>query len=265
MSAIKPNTSPFFAGFLQFDVHRNDIVKNFSQVRKGLLEISAPSKQVSPGIIVMPELWATDFDYEKLPDLVKKIPELLLLLQELSAKHQMYLVGSLPELSNSSYYNTLYITGPNGIAGTYRKQKLFSPMAEDSFFTPGTDPYPIQTTLGPVAGLVCYDLRFPELLRNQVALGANLLVVPAQWPAARVNHWRILLQARAIENQMFVVAANRCGTTGETTFGGHSMIVGPDGTILLEAGKGAEYSGIMLDPAMTSAARSLFSTVPITK
>jgi predicted amidohydrolase len=135
-------------------------------------------------------------------------------------------------------------------------------MAEDTFFTPGNNSSPVQTSLGPVAALVCYDLRYPELLREQAGLGANLLVVPAQWPAARVNHWRILVQARAIENQMFVVAANRCGTTDETAFGGHSMIVGPDGSILLEAGDKEEYRGTMLNPAMVAAARSLFSTVP---
>jgi len=256
------HTSPFFAGFIQFDVQYGDIGKNISEVRKGIQNISAAGKQTSPGIIVLPELWATDFAYDILPELVEKIPELLLLLQELSAEHHVFLAGSLPEFSNNRYYNTLYITGPDGNIGTYRKQRMFSPMGEDSFFTPGTDPYPIQSSLGTVAGLVCYDLRFPELLRKQAALGANLLVVPAQWPAARMKHWRILLQARAIENQMFVVGTNRCGTTGETSFGGHSMIVGPDGTILLEAGESEEFGGVVLDPAMVNGAKSLFCTVP---
>ena len=256
------HTSPFFAGFIQFDVQYGDIEKNISEVRRGLQNISAVNTQISSGFIVLPELWATGFAYDILPELVKKIPELLRVLQDLSKKHHVFLAGSLPEFSHNRYYNTLYITGPEGNLGTYRKQRMFSPMEEDSFFTPGTDPNPIQSSLGTVAGLVCYDLRFPELLRDQVALGANLLVVPAQWPTARVNHWRILLQARAIENQMFVVGTNRCGTTGDTSFGGHSMIVRPDGTILLEAGESPDSRGIMLDPSMVKAARSLFSTLP---
>ena len=119
--------------------------------------------------------------------------------------------------------------------------------------------------LGPVAALVCYDLRFPELLREQTGLGADILVIPAQWPAARLGHWRILVQARAIENQMFVVAANRRGTTGDTVFGGHSMIVAPDGSILLEAGEDEECKGIMLDLEMVSAAKSLFNTALTTR
>jgi predicted amidohydrolase len=262
MSEIISNTASFFAGFLQFDVQSGAIEKNLSQVSKGLAEIADSHRQISPGIIVLPELWATGFAYEKLPALAGTIPEVLEKLQKLSAEYQVIIAGSLPEYSDNSYFNTLFITGTEGTVGTFRKQRLFSPMAEDTFFAPGTCSSPVHTSFGPVAGLVCYDLRYPELLRDQTALGANLLVVPAQWPAARINHWRILVQARAIENQMFVVAANRCGKTADTTFGGHSMIVGPDGAILLEAGDGMEYRGTMLDHAMVLSARSLFSTLP---
>jgi predicted amidohydrolase len=252
----------FFAGFLQFDVKSGDIDSNFSRVEQGLAEISTSCKRISPGIIILPELWATGFAYEKLPELSRKIPALLENLQILSAKYQVNIGGSLPEYSQHSYYNTLFITEPKGLAGTYRKQCLFSPMQEDSFFTPGTEPRPIQTDLGPIGALVCYDLRFPELLRKQATLGTDLVVISAQWPATRIDNWRILVQARAIENQMFVVACNRCGTTGDTTFGGHSMIVAPDGSILLEADENEECRGTMLDLEMVSAARALFSTVP---
>ena len=250
-----------FAGFLQFDVKSGNIDSNLSRVEEGLAEITASHTQ-SPGMIVLPELWATGFAYEKLPALAEKIPALLDKLQTLSAKYQIYIAGSLPEYSEQSFYNTLFITGPGGIAGTYRKQRLFHPMQEDVFFTPGEKPCPIQTDLGPIGALVCYDLRFPELLREQATLGANLLVVAAQWPAARIDNWRILVQARAIENQIFVIAANRCGTTDETPFGGHSMIVGPDGTILLEAEEDEIYTGTILELESVSAARSLFSTIP---
>jgi predicted amidohydrolase len=251
-----------FAGFLQFDVKSGNIESNLCRVEEGLAEIAASNDQISPGIIVLPELWATGFAYEKLPELAEKIPNLLENLQGLSAKYNVHIAGSLPEYSEKSYYNTLFITGPEGIKGTYRKQRLFNPMQEDSFFTPGSESRPIQTDLGPIGALVCYDLRFPELLREQTGLGADILVVPAQWPAARLSHWRVLLQARAIENQIFAVAANRCGTTGDTTFGGHSMIVAPDGAILLEAGEDDENKGIIIDLTMASAARSLFNTAP---
>jgi predicted amidohydrolase len=256
------NNKSLFAGFLQFDVRIGDIDTNVSRVVDGLAEIAAANNQISPGIIVLPELWATGFAYEKLPELAVETPAILEKLQAMSAKYQVNIAGSLPEYSGHSYYNTLYITTPEGLNGTYHKQRLFGPMQEDEFFTPGSESRPIQTDLGPIGALVCYDLRFPELLREQTCLGADLLVIPAQWPAARIEHWRILVQARAIENQMFVIAANRYGTTGDTTFGGHSMIVAPDGSILLEAGEDEECKGILLDLEMVSTARSLFSTVP---
>ena len=254
-----------FAGFLQFDVRSGDIENNLARVEAGLAEINTSNDRISPGIIVLPELWATGFAYEKLAGLAKKVPGLLENLRDLSAKYNIHIAGSLPEYSENSYYNTLFITGPTGITGKYRKQRLFSPMQEDSYFTAGENIQPMETPLGRLAGLVCYDLRFPELLRQQTSLGANLLAIAAQWPAARVDHWRVLVQARAIENQMFVVACNRCGTTGDTIFGGHSMIVGPDGAILLEAGDGEENKGTMLDLEMIITARALFRTVPATK
>lgn len=250
-----------FAGFLQFDVNKGKIDSNLSRVEEGLAEIAASHGQ-SPGMIVLPELWATGFAYEKLTDLSKKIPDILDKLQALSAKYQIYIAGSLPEYSEQSFYNTLFITGPEGIAGTYRKQRLFNPMQEDDFFTPGEKPCSIETGLGPVGALVCYDLRFPELSRKQTSPETKLLVVSAQWPAVRIDNWRILVQARAIENQIFVIAANRCGTTDDTIFGGHSMIVGPDGSILIEAEEDEKFTGSIIDLESVSAARSLFSTIP---
>jgi predicted amidohydrolase len=252
----------FFAGFLQFDVKSGDIGSNLARVEHGLAEIAASNSNISPGIIVLPELWATGFVYDKLPDLSREIPDLLKILQNLAAKYRINIGGSLPEFSDNSYYNTLFISTPEGIAGTYRKQRVFVPMGENTFFTPGTEPCPIQTDLGPIGAMICYDLRFPELLREQTTHGIDLAIIAGQWPAARLNNWRILVQARAIENQMFVVATNRCGTTGDTLFGGHSMIVAPDGSILLEAGEDEEFKGIMLDLEMISAARSLFTTIP---
>ena len=250
-----------FAGFLQFDVKSGNISHNLSRVENGLAEIEASGLQ-NPGMIVLPELWATGFAYEKLPELSQKTPELLDKLLTLAAKYQIYIAGSLPEYSEQTFYNTLFITGPEGVAGTYRKQRLFNPMQEDDFFTPGETPCSIETGLGPVGALVCYDLRFPELSRKQTSPETKLLVVSAQWPAVRIDNWRILVQARAIENQIFVIAANRCGTTDDTIFGGHSMIVGPDGSILLEAEEDEIFTGSIIDLESVSAARSLFRTIP---
>jgi predicted amidohydrolase len=252
-----------FAGFLQFDVKYGDIMANISRVEAGLKAIAASGSNIASGIIVLPELWATDFAYDMLPKLAKEIPDILIILQNLAGKYQVSIAGSLPEFTDNSFYNTLFLVDFKGICGKYRKQRLFNPMQEDTFFTQGTgETIPILTDHGPIGTLVCYDLRFPELLRNQVGPGTDIAIVSAQWPAARIEHWRILLRARAIENQMFVFGANRCGTTGDTVFGGHSMIVAPDGSILHEAGEQEEFMGITLNLEMISEARALFKTAP---
>jgi len=249
------------AGFLQFDVQLGEPEANLAAVRAGLARL-APS---GPGIIVLPELWSCGFAYERLQHFALQTVEVLVEMQRLAGQYGIYLAGSLPEEVltevGSAIYNTLYIVGPDGVAGSIRKQQLFAPMAEDQHFTAGDNPQSVATGLGLVAGLVCYDLRFPELAKAQAGAGAGLLAVSAQWPAARREQWRTLAMARAIENQIVVVACNRCGVTGKTGFGGHSLVIGPDGAVLAEAGAGEEGALVWIDPAGMRELRQRFNTV----
>ncbi len=248
-------------GFLQFDVVAGDPEANRDKVRFGLREL-AEQNGYTPALVVLPELWSSGFDYRKIPAIAEKTPEILEELDHLAKKYQITIAGSLPEKEDALYYNTLFITDPSGPAPPYRKQHLFAPMGEDAFFTPGSAYDAADTTHGKIASLVCFDLRFPEIARNQAAAGADFLVISAQWPAIRREHWRILVMARAIENQLFVVACNRCGTTGRTEFAGHSMIVAPDGEILHEAGENEEHVIIGIDPCLVRTVRDRFSTRP---
>jgi len=250
---------PALAGFIQFDVIPGAWQDNLATVRRLLaLQRPAPSS-----LIVLPELWATGFAYGQLAELAAITPSLLAALQEEAAQYQCLLAGSLVEhdLVAQALYNTLFIVGPQGCLGRYRKQQLFSPMAEDSHFSPGDNPQPIATGLGPVACLVCYDLRFPDLARHQATAGAGVIVVSAQWPASRKDHWRTLLQARAIENQAFVVACNRCGSSGSLEFGGGSAVIDPNGCFLAEAGEQEEAGLVRLDPQVLSGVRQRFCSV----
>mgnify|MGYP005847142431 CR=1 FL=1 len=248
-----------FGGFLQFDVQRGAPDRNLDTVRRELELCDIPRE--GRVIMVLPELWATGFDYDNLPVHAARTPEILGQLTDLAGRYNIHLAGSLPEHDNGAYHNTLYICSADGVVGSYRKQRLFAPMAEDRHYTPGDKPQPVKTLLGQVAGLVCYDLRFPELVRNQVLAGAQLLVVSAHWPAARIQNWRQLLQARAVENQMYVIGCNCCGETDGEVFGGHSMIIGPDGTILRQAEDDAATLMVALDLQDVGEIRSRFSTV----
>jgi predicted amidohydrolase len=86
-----------------------------------------------------------------------------------------------------------------------------------------------------VAPFVCYDLRFPEIFRTAALRGANLFVVSALWPIKRQQHWLTLLQARAIENQAFVVGANRVGSEPQFHYAGRSVVINPHGIIIADA------------------------------
>ena len=87
----------------------------------------------------------------------------------------------------------------------------------------------------PAMGVICYDIRFPEWLRTQAAQGPQVIFVSAEWPTVRLPQWRLLLQARAIENQAVVVAANRVGSDPDNEFGGQSLVIDPLGQVLASA------------------------------
>ena len=95
----------------------------------------------------------------------------------------------------------------------------------------------VPTSVGRLGVAICYDLRFPELFRKLALEGAEILCLPAEWPKPRQEHWRTLLRARAIENQLFVAAANCCGVQGKLDFFGMSLLLSPRGEILAKAGR----------------------------
>lgn len=252
-------------GFLQFEIIPGDIQGNLEQLKRGLAKLD-PSPQ---SLIVLPEMWATGFVYEQLGELSEKIPGLLVELEELAASLQIILAGSLPQSKGAAegqekrLYNTLFFSGI-GSAGDcgIAKQHLFSLWQEDLWFQAGNSPPPVALPGGDLlGGLVCYDLRFPEAARDQCRQGAEILVVSAEWPRARIAQWRILLQARAIENQAFVVAANCCGNWDGMRMGGHSLIVAPDGEILAEAGAVGESCLLPLQREVQQELRERFNSV----
>jgi predicted amidohydrolase len=258
---MTPPSNSFSVGFIQFDVQLGNIDANLHKVKTRIHE-AVPG---SPAIIVLPEMWATGFAYDRLQALADRTPEVLSMLAQLAGKHHIFLAGSLPEkdAGRNVIYNTLFFTGPDGVVGSYRKQHMFPLIEEDMHLTPGENPVPMDTPFGRIAGLVCYDLRFPEILRAQTARGANLLLVSAQWPLVRIDHWRTLLVARAIENQIFVVAANRCGAdsvVGGIIYGGHSLVVAPNGEILYEACEDEEHACVSIDSADVEEVRARFNT-----
>jgi predicted amidohydrolase len=140
------------------------------------------------------------------------------------------------EQRGKQIYNTCSLIGKDGrIIGSYDKVHLFPPFDEDQYLTPGTEIPIFKTNLGIFGIAICFDIRFPELTRLLTLRGAQVIFIPAEFPAERISVWATLLRARAIENQVFVVGCNSVGSDGKNIFGGRSAIIDPEGRTLAQA------------------------------
>ncbi|HKL25081.1 MAG TPA: carbon-nitrogen family hydrolase [Desulfuromonadales bacterium] len=220
------------AAAIQFNITLGEIDGNLAKAEEALRRVAARGAQLA----VLPEMWSSGYAYRKLPELATATPRVLERLQEWSQELGMVIVGSLPEAKEDRIYNTAYVIDNGEELGRYSKMHLFSVMREDRFLAAGDNCLVVPSSVGKLGVAICYDLRFPELFRRLGLEGAEILCLPAEWPLPRQLHWRTLLRARAIENQMYVAAANCCGRQGKLDFCGMSLLIAPRGEILAEAG-----------------------------
>jgi omega-amidase len=155
----------------------------------------------------------------------------------------IYLFCGLSERDNGRIYNSLAVISPEGeLIGKYRKTHLFTKddIREDQIFAPGDSVTIVKIGNVRIGLLICYDLRFPELARTLALDGADIIVLVAAWPESRILHFTALARARAIENQCYVIAANRVGKDGHVAFGGSSCIIDPLGQQLAQGSSDKE-------------------------
>ncbi|MEJ5944093.1 nitrilase-related carbon-nitrogen hydrolase [Pseudokineococcus basanitobsidens] len=162
-------------------------------------------------------------------------------------------------------HNTSLVLRPDGaLLARYRKVHRFGHgRGESELMTPGQEvvvaDVPLRDgTVLPTGLATCYDLRFPELFRRLLDGGARLVLLPAAWPAARADHWRLLVRARALEDQVLLAACGTAGTHARTPMAGASAVVGPDGVVLAEAGADEEVLVVDVDPGVVEDARVAF-------
>jgi predicted amidohydrolase len=153
--------------------------------------------------------------------------------------------------------NLITLDASGQVISAYSKTHLFSIGKEDSSYRPGAKPDRFILNDLSVVPAVCYDLRFPYLFWNQAA-NADLFVVIACWPAQRAEHWMRLLQARAIENQCYVVGVNRAGQDPTLSYSGNSMIFDPMGKVVLDCRQeeGLFVSAVAVDKALVAQTRA---------
>ncbi|MFA9476869.1 carbon-nitrogen family hydrolase [Phycisphaerales bacterium AB-hyl4] len=225
----------------QYDIAWEDKPANHQRLSAWLRE-----RRPEPGtLVLLPEMFATGFSMN-----VAKIAEgngaaegadrpSERWLAELAAELGVYLLAGVVNVGpDGRGRNQAVVFDPQGAQlARYAKLHPFSHAGEDDHFA-GGDRLALFDWQGlKVAPVVCYDLRFPELFRHLTRAGAELFAVIANWPAARAHHWRPLLQARAIENQAFVVGLNRCGQDPNVPYSGQSVAYDPQGRAVAEAGE----------------------------
>lgn len=214
-------------------------------------------------LVVLPELWPTGyFAFDRYEDESEPMSgPTITALRQRAADHRIHLMaGSFVENRQGDLANCAVTIGPDGeVIHTYRKVHLFGYESQESqLLTPGTGATAVETPLGALATTTCYDLRFPELYRLLVDAGAKIIVVPAAWPLARLHHWRLFVQARAVEDQVLLVACNGAGVQSGVALGGHSMVVDAWGEILAEAGEDEEILRVTVDVGAIERVRTEF-------
>jgi omega-amidase len=222
---------------IQMDIAFGNPKVNYQTVKQKIQEAITEK----PDIIVLPELWTTGYDLTRLEEIADpEGKQTIEFLTTIAREHGIHIVGgSIAKRTSEGVYNTMFVVDNKGeLLGEYSKLHLFKLMDEHLYLEAGTTEGLFSLGETTCAGVICYDIRFPEWIRKHTTKGAEVLFVVAEWPLPRLAHWRSLLISRAIENQCYVVACNRSGKDPNNDFAGHSMIIDPWGDIVAEASVG---------------------------
>ena len=218
---------------IEDEIAWGDKYANLEQLGRNIKNVSEETD-----LVVLPELFSTGFIVdERAKELAERnTGETINYLKQLSKYYNVAITGSFIASTASQLYNRAFFLEPNDEEVFYDKRHLFTMSGEQNVYNQGVTDSPIVRFRGMnIKLIVCYDLRFPVFCRN-VKNSYDVLVVVANWPKVRFNAWKTLLQARAIENECYVCAANRCGTNPdglEYAVGG-SMIIDYKGKIIGE-------------------------------
>ena len=217
----------------QMSVSQGDFSANIESAEK----FAKQAKSNNADIIVFPEMFVSGFNYRKNLEYVRNNQDKMLKrLSSISRNNDIYLCGSIPFLieQNQPPTNRMILFDNNGNElSHYDKVHLFSLFNEHRYSTAGNSISLVDTKFGKIAFAVCYDLRFPELFTSMTQAGAKIIILSAAWPHPRSDHWKVLTKARAIENQVFFIAVNQCGTENfgdkKIEYFGLSQVISPWG------------------------------------
>lgn len=223
--------SPVTFTLIQTALHWEDKKANLQMLDEKIAALAQPTH-----VIVLPEMFSTGFSMkpEQLAETMNG-PTVQWMKRTAAAK-KIILAGSVIIEEAGRYYNRAIWMQPNGRYGCYNKRHLFAYAGEDQHYSAGSQRFIASVNGWKVALLVCYDLRFPVWSRQQFndkkEFEYDVLIYIANWPQRRNGAWKTLLQARAIENQCYVIGVNRVGNDGNGIYySGDSMVIDPLGEI----------------------------------
>jgi len=207
----------------------------WEDTKKNLIQFESKINAINQktDIIILPEMFNTSFSLN-----VEKLGETMLgttvsWMKKMAAKMDCVITGSLIIKEDNKYFNRLLWVKPVGNIEYYDKHHLFPLSEESQKISPGQEKKLFTLKNWKICPIICYDLRFPVWCRNKEEY--DILFVVANWPESRSSHWRTLLQARAIENQAFVIGVNRVGEDGKNIYhSGDTMLIHPGGNILFQ-------------------------------
>jgi predicted amidohydrolase len=211
----------------QADIFWEDIDKNLLTIEEKLTKT-----KLETDLIILPEMFNTGFSMQ-----AKKLAEpmdgkTIAWMAKIAKNNNCVVTGSLIIKENSKYYNRLVWMNADGSFSKYDKKHLFGLGLENENYTPGVKRLIVELNGWKICPVICYDLRFPIWLRNKNT-EYDLLLIVANWPEARIEHWIALIKARAIENQAFAIGVNRIGLDGnKINYTGDSICVTPLGNTI---------------------------------
>lgn len=223
---------------IQMDMELGAPEKNFAHA----VELVRQAAKANPDVITLPETWNVGFfpkeNLEGLAD--KDCAQVKEVFSALAKEYNVNIIaGSVANLRpDGKVYNTACVFDRQGNQiAEYDKIHLFSPSGEHEYFQHGTKFCNFQLDGVPCSLVICYDIRFCELIRSEMLAGSKVQFVVSQWPDTRTLHWDTLNRARAIENQCYLSCTNSVGTAGATKCGGHSAVYAPMGECLILGGE----------------------------
>jgi predicted amidohydrolase len=235
-SQLAENAEPFRIALVQMDPHLGDRAGN----RRVILERIAEAARAGARLVVFPECALSGYVYDSaeaaLPAAETVPGETTEAVAALCRQENIYAIVGLLEHDTASgtLYNSAFVAGPTGLIANYRKCHL--PVLGIDRFVGTGDALPVLTLpFARIGILICYDVRFPEAARTLALRGADVLIVPTNWPEGAESAPEFLTRARAWENRFYVAACNRVGIEEGTRFIGRSQVVAPDGTFLAQA------------------------------